>query len=68
MRKQIKLGQFVHMEIDESDGRLYWKGKPIVTEQAIRLQTLERWFAAAAAFATVVVAIVAVGRAIGDWH
>jgi len=35
--KPISIAETEHIGVDE-EGRLYWKGKPIVTEQRISLQ------------------------------
>ncbi|WP_206073735.1 hypothetical protein [Mesorhizobium sophorae] len=49
--------------IHESTGELHWDGQPIVTEK--RLSNYERRLALALTVATVSMAIVEVGRAIG---
>ncbi|MGO4513726.1 hypothetical protein CT676_43190 [Bradyrhizobium sp. MOS001] len=53
--------------IHERSGKLYWDGKEIVTRNAIRLGTLERWIAIFAAVGTFGTFVVNAGRAMGKW-
>lgn len=49
--------------IHEKSGELYWDGQQVVT--ARRLANFERWMAALVTAATVVMALIEVGRAAG---
>jgi hypothetical protein len=53
--REITLDQFQHMQIDD-DGRLYWKGEPVVTQQRVGLEGATLALAAVATLATVVAA------------
>jgi hypothetical protein len=57
MRRQISIGEFQHMEVDDDDGRLYWKGKSVVTRQEVGLEGPTFFLAALATGATVIAAV-----------
>jgi hypothetical protein len=61
--KAISLNGVTLFGIHESTGELYWDGQAVVTEK--RLANYERRLALAVTIATVVMAIIEVGRAAG---
>jgi hypothetical protein len=58
-RRELSLDELHEFEIDR-DGRLYWRGKPVVTEQRISLRWIEMLLAIVVAASTVVQAFAAV--------
>jgi hypothetical protein len=55
--REITLDQFAQMQIDDTDGRLFWKGQPVVTRQELGLEGATFVLAALATAATLVAAV-----------
>ncbi|MER9816501.1 hypothetical protein [Mesorhizobium sp. M0129] len=61
--RAISLNGVGLLGVHESTGELYWDGQQVVT--ARRLANFERWMAALVTAATVILALIEVGRAAG---
>lgn len=56
-RHSISLKELGGFEVDDADGRLYWKGQGVVLEQRISLRPFELGLATIASLATLTAAV-----------
>jgi hypothetical protein len=64
--QSISLEGLALLGVEPATNELYWEGRKLVTEK--KLAAYERWLATLATAATIVMAVVEVGRAAGVWH
>jgi hypothetical protein len=66
-RAPISYDQISQMEVDDSDGRLYWKGKPVLVEQRLSLRRYELALATIAAGGAFLAGVHPFGASFGWW-
>lgn len=66
-RHYLSSDEMDHFEVDDSDGRLYWKGQQVVTEKVVSLQTYERILATVAAIGAILAGVHPFGHSFGWW-
>lgn len=54
--------------VHESDNRLYWDGKEVVTKNIVRLGALESWLALLATASVIGGFVLQLGHSAGWWH
>ncbi|MER9733028.1 hypothetical protein [Mesorhizobium sp. M0217] len=67
MRKPISGDQINLLEVDDVDGRLYWKGKGVVLERRLTLDWFQTFLATIAAVGALLAGIYPFGAALGWW-
>lgn len=65
-RHEITYDDIGHFEVDD-DGRLYWKGQPVLLEQKLSLRGFELTLATIAAIGAALAGIHPFGQSFGWW-
>ena len=64
---QISIDGMGHLGVHEKTGRLYWKGKELITKRVIGLRPFELLLAALASFGTFGYFVLEVGKVVDWW-
>jgi hypothetical protein len=66
-RQSITFDQIASFEVDDSDGRLYWRGKGVVLERRVILRGFELFLASIAAIGALLAGVHPFGASFGYW-